>query len=270
MNFDFSSLKTVQLGSFTLSDVIAAVLLLAVCLLAVRILMRLVNKALAISKIERSLHTFARETVRIVLYVITALIVADTLGIPVTSLIAVLSVAGLAVSLAVQGTLSNLAGGLMILITKPFVVGDHIEAGDTSGVVNEIGLVYTRILTFDNKAIYAPNSDIASAKITNYTAEGKRRVDITVGVPGDALAAQVRAALTAAAARHPEALSDPPVFINIVGYKESSIDYALRVWVETDRYWDVYFALLEEVRQELDARGIPMPYPHLQVHAASR
>lgn len=257
---------TTTLRTLTLSKLIPGLLVLIFCLASQKMFQRLFEKALRLSKVDRNLHGFLRSTAKFSFYLLTILLVAETLGIQLTSLVALLSVAGLAVSLSIQGTLSNLAGGIMLLVSKPFAVGDYIDAGDTSGVVSEIGLVYTQLMSIDNKKIYIPNSQIAAARITNYSAEQNRRIEIVIGASYDAPIAAVKEALCAVAARHPEVLSDPPVFCNVVAYRDSCIEYTLRVWVPTPLYWDIYFAMLEEVKEEFDRRDIEMTYPHVNVH----
>lgn len=257
---------TAGLGILTAGKLLPAILVLLACLIGIKVLMHLFVKALAKSKVDKTLHAFLRSAVHILLYLLTALIVADQLGIPVTSLIAALSVAGLAVSLAVQGALSNIAAGIMILLTKPFVVGDYVEAGNVSGTVDEIGLSYTKFLTPDNKTVFAPNSDIAAAKIINYTNAAQRRLEIKVTASYDSPTESVKKALLAAAARHPEICADPPVFANISEYRDSCIEYLLRAWVPTADYWAIYFALMEEIREEFGRFEVQMSYPHMNVH----
>ncbi|PWM25999.1 MAG: small-conductance mechanosensitive channel, partial [Oscillospiraceae bacterium] len=164
-----SALTGFSIGTITLSNLLPALLVLVICLLIKRFLMKLAERAISSSKIDPSLHAFLRSSIDIGLLILIALIVADKLGIPVASLIAALGVIGLAVSLAVQNTLSNIAGGILILFSKPFAVGDYVEAGGVGGTVREIGLVYTKLATVDNKLISVPNGDISAAKITNYS-----------------------------------------------------------------------------------------------------
>ena len=266
INHYFSALSNFSIGSITLSNLLPALLVLAVCLLAKRMLMKLVDRAIDASRIDLSLRAFLRSAVNIGLLILTALIVADKLGIPVTSLIAALGVAGLAVSLAVQGTLSNIAGGIMLLLSNPFAVGDYIEAGETGGTVREIGLVYTKLATIDNKLISVPNGDIAAAKVVNYSAEPNRRIDLEFGAAYTSPVPAVKAALLAAAARFDAILPEPAPFVNILEYRDSQIAYTLRVWVRTPDYWDVRFALLEAVGEEFDSHGVEMSYPHMNVH----
>ena len=255
MQVDFSFLNDISLGSVTVFTLLPALVVLVVCLVLIKVIMNIVDRVLA------------RSHIKIALYTLTALIVADKLGIPITSLVAALSVLGLAVSLAVQNSLSNLAGGIMVLVTKPFIVGDFVEAGGVSGTVSEIGLAYTKIVTVDNKVIHCPNSEISATKIVNYTFEKARRVDISIGASYNAPVKEVIAALLNCAAKHEDVMtSGKEPFAAVTEYMDSCIQYTLRVWVNTDAYWDVYFALLQEVKEEFDARSIEMTYPHVNVH----
>ncbi len=271
MNIDFASIIAAGAGTFTAAKLLPALLVLIICLAAVKFVSGIFDRFLEKSPIERSLHTFLRSAVRTALYFLTILIVADKLGIPMTSLIALLSVFGLAVSLAVQGTLSNLAGGIMLLLSQPFKVGDYVEAGSVSGTVEEIGLVYTKVVTADNKVVFCPNSDISGSRIVNYTAKNSRRVDITVGASYDCSCSAVKAAMAKSIRRfNDDILKEKEPFIAVSAYKDSCIEYVLKVWVATERYWDVYYGITEALREEFDAAGIEMTYPHLNVHIVEK
>lgn len=241
-------------------------LLLAACLIIMKVLLSLTNRAIHRTKLEKSMHTFIKSCVRIFLWFITILIVASYIGIPVDSLIAVLGVIGLAVSLAIQGTLSNLAGGLMVLLSKPFVVGDYIEAGGVGGIVNDIGLVYTKIKTFDNRIIFVPNGEISGEKILNYTSQSQRRVDLKFDVSYEDDPNQVKSIIREVVGVHPKALFTPEPFIRTASLNESSVSYQLRVWCATEDYWDLYYDLLEQIRAAFDQNGISLTYNHLNVH----
>lgn len=256
----------ISLANFTLNKLLSAVLMLVICLVVVKILMAVVTKLLSNSKLERSLHTFIRTVVKVVLLFLTVLIVAASLGIDVTSLIAVLSVFGLAVSLAVQNSLSNVAGGIQILGSKPFVVGDFVEAGGVSGTVVEIGIFYTKLSTGDNKLIQVPNSQISAEKIINYTAEEQRRVDLTFTVAYDAPVDTVKQAVQGVIGAHPLVMFTPEPFVRVSSYGDSSIEYTVRAWCATGDYWTVYFDLMEQVKAAFDQVGVEMTYPHLNVH----
>lgn len=246
--------------------VLYVALLLAVCLIVMKLLMSVLSRALDRLNIEKGLHTFIKSVVRILLWFLTIIIVLGYIGIEVTSLIALLSVIGLAISLAIQGTLSNLAGGIQVLVSKPFKAGDYIETESVSGTVSEIGLVYTKVKTYDNKLIMIPNGQISSAKITNYTAEEQRRVDLKFNTSYDAPVELVKATIQSVIRNHPKALQEPAPFARVSDYKDSSIEYAVRVWCVTDDYWELYSDLLEQVKAAFDQNGIKMTYSHLNVH----
>lgn len=249
-----------------LRTLLYAALLLIVCLIVMKILLRLLDRALARGKVERSLHTFIRSVAKILLWFVTILIVAQYFNVSATSLVAIFSVAGLALSLAIQGTLSNLAGGLMLLASKPFKVGDYIEAGGVSGTVADIGLVYTQMATIDNKIIYVPNGEISGEKIVNYNAQETRRVDLTFSVSYDAPAEQVKSVIQQVIGRHPLALFTPEPFVRVGAYRDSCIDYTVRVWCAGQDYWPLYYDLLEQVKAAFDDNQIEMTYPHLNIH----
>lgn len=256
----------VSLAGFTLNKLLSAVLVLIICLVVIKILMTVVTRLLANSKVERSLHTFIRTALKAVLLFVAILIVASTLGIDVTSLIAVLSVFGLAVSLAVQNSLSNVAGGIQVLGSKPFVVGDYVEAGGVSGTVSDVGIFYTRIKTGDNKLIQVPNSQIANEKIVNYTAEEERRVDLKFTTSYDAPVEAVKKAIEEVIGSHPLIQMTPAPFVRVSNYGDSAIEYTVRAWCATGDYWKVYFDLMEQVKVAFDKANIEMTYPHINVH----
>ena len=195
------------------------------------------------------------------------MVVAGSLGIDTSSLLAVLSVAGLAASLALPASLSNLASGINILLTKPFVVGDFVTAGTYSGTVQEIRIAYTQLSTPENQVGMIPNRTVTASVIINYSTQSKRRLDLTVSASYDAPTELVLEALREAAAI-PQVLPDEPSMFRLSGYGDSAINYLLRVWTTTADYWDAYFDILERVRTSFEARGIEMTYPHLNVHMA--
>lgn len=251
---------------FSWTKLLYTVLIFLACLVVIKVIMSLLERTIKRVNIERSLHTFIKSVVRILLWFIAVVIVLGYIGVPVTSLVAVLSVAGLAVSLAIQGTLSNLAGGIMILVSKPFKVGEYIEAGGVEGTVADIGLVYTRMKTFDNKLIFVPNGQISGEKITNYTSQETRRVDLKFNTSYEASIELVKSTIQTVIGLHPKALFTPEPFVRVSGYKDSSIEYTVRVWCATADYWDVYNDLMEQVKAAFDEQGIEMTYNHLNVH----
>lgn len=251
---------------FSWTKLAYTILVFLACLVVMKVLMSMLDRTITRLKIERSLHTFLKSIFRILLWFLTVLIVWDYIGLPAGALLGVLGVAGLAVSLALQGTLSNLAGGIMILVSKPFVVGDYIEAGGVGGTVADIGLVYTRVKTVDNKLIFVPNGEISKDKIVNYTNQEKRRVDIKFSVSYDADPELVKKVIREVVGAHPKAMFTPEPFVRTASFNDSSVSYQLRVWCATEDYWDLYHDLLEQVRAAFGQNGIDLTYNHLNVH----
>lgn len=256
-----------SLGSFTVGKLLAAVVTFAVCILIIKIIMRLFGHLLEKFSMDDNLKKIVKTTVKLILYFIAVLIVIDALGIPVTSIIAMFSVVGLAASLAVQDSLSNLASGIMILVTKPFKIGDFVDVDNVSGSIAITGLIHTRIKTVDNKIIYVPNSKIIATKIINYTSQDIRRVDIDVSASYDAPIDSVRASLLDAIAEVGLFKDEPAApFVAVKAYDDSSIKYVIRAWTTTEDYWNAHFALMENIKKHFDMDSIEMTYNHLNVH----
>lgn len=258
--------KAIGLKELTLGAVFRVVLMVLIGYVIIRMLMRVVDRLLERSKSMVDIRVYISSGVKIFLWFLLALMIAGSLNIDVTSVIAMLSVAGLAVSLALQNTLSNLAGGLQILVSKPFVVGDYIDADGTAGTVAEIGLAYTKLTTPDAKRISVPNNQIAAAKVTNYTNDDGRRVDLVFSASYDAPTETVKTAIREVVDSIPAIRQDPKAVIWINAYGASSIDYVVRAWTTTKDYWDVYYALMEGVRESFARHNVEMTYNHLNVH----
>lgn len=256
--------------NLSLSSVIKIAVLIIILIVLVKLLIKLSERLIERSRIDKSLHGFLRTSIRIVLYFLAATIVAGSLHVDVTSLIAVLSVAGLAVSLALQGALSNLASGLVILTTRPLQVGDYVSVGDCEGFVEEISMTYTKLAAYDRRKIFIPNSTVTSSNVVNYTLEGRRRVELTVTASYSSDMDTVKRALQEAVDTVPGFYDDPPVFIHVTAYEESAVAYTVRAWCSNDDYWDNYYALLEEIKRSFDRNGVEMTYPHLNVHMVDK
>ena len=254
-----------SLGSLSLGNLISALITLLICILAIRLVMRLARRIAGRSRLSESLSNFMLKALKIVLEFIAILIVADSIGINVTSLLAVFSLLGLALSLSVQNCLSNLMSGITILLTKPFEDGDFSEAG-VSGTVKDIGLIDTQIRTVDNKLIFVPNSELSASKVVNYSREPNRRVDLTFGADYACPIEDVKAALRTAVARVEGILPEPEPFVRGAEYAASNISYAVRVWCRNADYWNVYYDLLEAVAKAFDEAGVSMSYEHVNVH----
>jgi small conductance mechanosensitive channel len=254
------------LGTGLLTKILAAVVITVIGVLLIRLVMNLLIKTLEKSKLEKAAYSLVKTLVRTVLYVLLALVVASSLGIDVTGIVALASVATLAVSLALQNMLANVIGGFTLLYTHPFKSGDYVEIAGQSGTVTEIGMTYTKLNTPDNKMISIPNSAVVAAQIVNYTTTGTRRVDIAVTASYDAPAEKVIETLLSLADDE-RILQEPAApFAALTGYGDSSISYALRFWVKGSDYWDVYFKINREIKVAFDKAGIEMTYPHLNVH----
>lgn len=220
----------------------------------------------ALSKLEGSARSFIKSLVGIIAKVLVCVIALSVMGVPMTSIITVIGSCGLAVGLALQGSLANIAGGLVLLLVKPFKVGDFIAAGDISGTVTEIGIFNTKVRTIDNRIIIVPNSTISNATVTNVTELPLRRVDLTfTAAYGDDIAA-VKKTLLSVCERHEKILPEPAPFARVSGHKDSAIEYTVRAWCKTEDYWDVYFDLYEQVKAAFDEKGITIPFPQLDVH----
>ena len=262
----FNSMKDISVGSLSLSTLLSAILVLLVCCIAVRIVMSLLTRALVRTRLDAAIQNLICTVARIAMWALAIIITAESLGIPTTSLVAVLSVAGLALSLSVQNIMTNLFSGILLLITRPFAAGDFVTIGSNQGTVKNVGLFYTSIDTVDNKAISIPNGDVASGSVTNFSRENTRRVDLTFSASYDSPTEAVRSAILDAAGQDERILSDPEPFVAISAYGASSIEYVVRVWCATDDYWDVYFGMNERVRECFEAHGANMSYNHVNIH----
>ena len=254
-----------MLSAFAVASVLPAVILLVAGILVIRAVMGVIQKCLDKSKLEKAAHSLIKSLARVVLYILLGLMVATKLGIDVTGVIALASVLTLAVSLALQNMLANVIGGFTLLYTQPFHSGDYVDIGAESGTVTEIGMTYTKLQTPDNKMISIPNASVVAGDIVNYTVTGTRRVDIVAKAAYCVPTQKVMDALVEAGTID-KVLADPAPVAVINDYGESAIEYSLKVWVKTDDYWDVKFAINKNIKDIFDARDIKMAYPHLYIH----
>jgi small conductance mechanosensitive channel len=268
MNIDTSSL-TKFLAKLTWETLFSSLITLVVCIIAIKIVMRILRRAFSHTQVDDRLQQLLLTGLKALLYIVTVIIVAQSLGVPSTSLVALLSVASLAISLAVQGMLSNVAGGIMLLTSRPIALGDLAEVAGVTGTVDEIGLLYTKLRTADGQMVMLPNSSISTAQITNYTALGQRRITITIGASYDHAAEDVRRALLEVAGSVDNLLSDPAPVVYLNAYLDSSIEYVLYAWVNAPDYAACRFALNEAVQRVFEKHGIEIPYNHLNVHIVS-
>ena len=219
---------------------------------------------------DESLSKFLLNLLNWALKVLLIVVVLGTVGVETTSFAAILAAAGLAVGLALQGSLSNFAGGVLIMIFKPIKVGDLIEAQGALGVVKEIEIFTTKLLSPTNKEVIIPNGTLSNGNITNYSTEGHLRVDLTIGVSYDADIKQTKAVLMNVLTANTQVLQDPAPTVNVSELADSSVNFAVRPWCTVADYWDVYFGITEQCKEALDAAGIEIPYPHqVEIHKES-
>ena len=247
------------------STVLKTVIIAVVGVLIIRLVMKIVGKALEKSHLEKAAHSLIKTLARTVMWVLLALVLAASLGIDVTGIVALASVATLAVSLALQNLLTNVIGGFTLLYTHPFGSGDYVEIAGQSGTVKEVGIAYTKLTTPDNKVVSIPNSAVVAAQIVNYTVSGTRRVEVKISAAYSAPVEQVEQALREAAAVE-GVMDEPAPFVSVTDFGDSAIQYVIRVWTKTDDYWTVHFAITHRIKELFDEKGIEMTYPHLNVH----
>ena len=246
-------------------DVCRAVVILVVGVFSVRIIRKILKTTLEKSKLEKAAHSLITSLANAAMYILLGLIVASSLGIDVTSIVALASVLTLALSLALQNMVSNIIGGFTILYTHPFHSGDYVEIAGQGGTVKEINMTYTMLATPDNKLISIPNSSVVAAQIVNYSAAETRRVEVVASASYTVPTQKVIDALVLAGTVD-NVLLDPAPVAFVTEYGESAIGYSLRLWVKSDDYWDVYFLVNQRVKDIFDEQGIVMTYPHLNVH----
>lgn len=247
--------------------VISALLILIIGLWVIKMLTKAVNKIMESRNLDVSLRGFLSSLVGWALKIFLFITVIGQLGVETTSFAAVIAAAGLAIGMALQGALSNFAGGALIMIFRPFKIGDYIEAQGEQGVVKDIQIFTTKINTIDNKEVIIPNGILSNGNITNYSSEGQRRVDIVFGVSYDADIKQTKEVLLNLVKNTPYTIMDTAPAVMVGELADSSVNFITRTWVKSDDYWDAYFHIMENGKIELDKAGIEIPYPHsVEIH----
>ncbi|WP_299115832.1 mechanosensitive ion channel domain-containing protein [uncultured Winogradskyella sp.] len=247
--------------------VLGAILIWIIGSWIIKLMLKGLKKALNKGDYDESLKKFLADLSKWILKVVLIIVVLGTVGVETTSFAAVIAAAGLAIGLALQGSLGNFAGGVLIMIFKPFKIGDLIEAQGELGVVKEIEIFTTKLTGLTNKEIILPNGALSNGNIINYTSEGTRRVDLVYGVSYDADIKQTKEVLMNVLISHPKVLKDPAPSVTVMELADSSVNFAVRPWCNGDDYWDVYFDVTENVKIALDAAGIEIPYPHaVEIH----
>ncbi|WP_420400042.1 mechanosensitive ion channel family protein [Flagellimonas sp.] len=246
---------------------ITAILIYIVGSWVIKKIISATRKVMAKSKYEESLQKFLLNLISWSLKVFLIILVISRLGVDVTTFAAVIAAAGLAVGLALQGSLSNFAGGVLLMVFKPYRIGDLIEAQGELGVVKEIEIFTTKLITPENKLAIVPNGAMANGNIVNYTAEGKIRVDTVVGVGYGEDIKKTKEVLLNVLTSNPQVLRDPKPSVNVMELADSSVNFAVRPYCKPEDYWDVYFSTYENCKLALDEAGIEIPYPHqVEIH----
>lgn len=263
-NFDFQPIynKLIDFGF----KLLFALIILVVGMILIGHVSKLIKMAFKRSKIEPTAATFLESFINIALKGLLVMTVVIQLGVKESSIIALLGTIGLAIGLALQGSLSNFAGGVLILILKPFKVGDFIEIQNFSGKVDKIQVFHSRLLTPDNKAITIPNGTLINSIVVNFSAKSTRRVDIAFNVSYESDIMQVQKLLMNMLLAHPKILKEPEPFLRLTAQAASSLTFTSRSWVNSDDYWEVYFDLMEESKKILDKAGIEIPYNKMDIN----
>ena len=256
----------IEIGSSIGISLLMALAILIVGRQLVKLILRLITVALEKSKVEDTVRIFVTNLLNTLLMILVFIAAINQLGIETTSIIAVLGAAGLAIGLALQGSLSNFAAGILIVIYRPYKVGDYIEAGNHAGTVKDIQIFSTVLKTPDNKIVVVPNGSIMNGSIVNYSDQDTRRVDLIVSCSYEDDIDKVRSVLEDILKKEKRILKDPKPQIAVAELADSSVNFIFRPWVKRTDYLPVYYSLLEEVKKRFDKEGISIPYPQSDVH----
>ena len=253
-----------------LPSLIGAIIVLFVGVWICRLIRKFVRRLMVARSVDITIQNFVNELLRWVLYIILFLTVIQKVGVPVSSFLGALAAAGVAIGLALQGSLSNFAGGIMLLILKPFRIGDSIEAKGHLGIVERIGMFYTTIIKFGNERVIIPNGPLFSDNIINYSQNPTRRDNIIVGIGYGSDLKKAKEILYSLTQSCPTALQDPAPVVYVDELADSSVNFTVRVWSKTEHYLDTHFYLIEQIKLTFDKEGIEIPFPQRDVHIISQ
>lgn len=259
-------IEFISLALPIIKSIVFAIVVLIVGIFAIRWIIKFIAKILDKKDVDATLKPYIKSIISAVLKLLLVVTVIGILGIETTSFVAIFGAAGLAIGLAFQGSLSNFAGGALILSTKPFKVGDYIESSGYSGTVEAIQLLYTDLVTPDNKVVRIPNGILSNASLVNYSEKKTRRVDFQFSAAYEEDSDGVIRALTEVVSSHPLILKDPEPFVRMSEHAVNAVIYTVRVWVNSADYWTVNFDIIEKVKQRFDKDGLNIPYPQMDVH----
>ena len=267
-HMDYRQLLTDMVGEagWILLKIVLAIAIYIVGKLIIRWIVRIMDKAFTRHDVETSLRSFLRSLVKALLMVMLLLAIIQTLGVNTSSFLALFASAGLAIGMALSGTLQNFAGGVVLLILRPYKVGDYIEAQGQSGTVASIGLFSTCLKTADQQTIYVPNNTIATSIIDNYSQSETRRVDWTLSIAYGDDVDVARREILAMLQADSRVLADPAPVVYLKTLNSSSVDLSIRAWVKNADYWGLYFDMNEKMYKELPSKGINFPFPQMDIH----
>lgn len=252
-----------------LPTLLLAIVIYAVGVFLNKVILKLFAKGTERSRMDATVRKFLESVIKIVITAVVLITVLTVLGIPMTSIITVLGTAGVAVGLALKDSLSNVAGGVILLLNRTVKVGDYIDIGAYSGTVAEVSILFTKLSTPDNKDIFIPNGVMATSAVTNYSSEGVRRVDMVFGISYDNDHRKAISAITEVVENHPLAEKEPAAFVRLGELGASSLNITVRVWTKSENYWTLYFDLIEQVKLKFDEENITIPYNQIDVHLDS-
>ncbi len=259
---DWIALNGVEYGL----KILSAIVVLLIGLWIIRIIMRGIKRIFEKRNMDPSLRPFLTGIISALLKIMLVISVISMVGIEMTSFIAILGAAGLAVGMALSGTLQNFAGGVMILLFKPFKVGDYVSAQGYEGAIKEIQIFNTIMTTVDNKTVIIPNGGLSTGSMVNYSTEPQRRVDFSFGIGYSDDIDKARQIILELAENNDKVLKNPPPFVKVSELADSSVNFATRLWVNAPDYWDVFFYMNENVKKEFDKNGVSIPFPQTDVH----
>lgn len=258
--------KAIEIATTAGSKIILALLIWIIGSIVVKKVVKMIMGLKSMEKLDTTVKSFLGNFIKIALYVVLILSIISVLGVPMASVVAVLASCGLAVGMAMQGSLANLAGGIMLMIFRPFKVGDYIVAAGDEGVVQELSMFYTTLLTLDNKRVTIPNGALMNSNIHNYSAEDLRRVDLTFNITGGRDITEVQGIILNAINQNELVLKDPAPFASPLEGVPGGLAYTARAWTKSANYWDVYFDLMKKIPTALGEAGVAGPAPTTNIY----
>lgn len=260
----------VDFAKSVLPSVVSALLVLLVGLFAVKLVIKLIGKAFARGRVDATAASFMGSLISVVLYVLLGVIVLSVLNVPMASIITVIGTMGVAIGLALKDSLSNVAGGFILLFTKPLKVGDYVEFGGVTGTVDSIAILQTKLVQPDGTDVYIPNGKIADAMVRNFSGDPRRRLDVNIGISYDADVEAAEGIILDILREHPYAAKEPAPVVRLGELGDSAVVLHVRVWTTHEHYWNLHYDLHERVKAAFDEKGIGIPYPQMDVRVSDK